>query len=72
MGGEPTSATVVGGNALVAVNTSESKASPSGHVAVVDLAGKSVAAKCDVGGQPDSVAASAGWQVPGGGGGERA
>ncbi len=58
LGGEPTSATVVAGSVLVAVNTSESKASPSGHVAVVDLAGRSVAATCDVKGQPDSVAAS--------------
>lgn len=59
MGGEPTSVTVVGATALAAVNTLESKTNPSGHVAVVDLAGKAVAAKCDVGGQPDSVAASA-------------
>ena len=59
MGGEPTSATVVGGIALVAVNTSGSKTNPSGHVAVVDVADKAVAAECDVGGQPTSVAASA-------------
>lgn len=58
MGGEPTSATVVGGTVLVAVNTSPSKAAPTGHVAVVDLAGRSIAATCDVKGQPDSVAAS--------------
>lgn len=58
MGGEPTSATVVGASALVAVNTSESKTDPSGHLAVVDLAGRTVAATCDVKGQPDSVAAS--------------
>ncbi len=58
MGGEPTSATVVAGTILAGVNTSESKANPSGHIAVVDLAGRTVAAKCDVKGQPDSVAAS--------------
>lgn len=58
MGGEPTSVTVVAGTVLVGVNISESYASPSGHVAVVDLATKAVAATCDVGGQPDSVAAS--------------
>lgn len=58
MGGEPTSVTVVGPVALVGVNTSESKARPSGHVAVVDIAAQTVVATCDVGGQPDSVAAS--------------
>ena len=58
MGGEPTSATVVAGTILAGVNTSESKANPSGHIAAVDLAGRTVAAKCDVKGQPDSVAAS--------------
>jgi DNA-binding beta-propeller fold protein YncE len=58
MEGEPTSVTVVGGKVLVAVNSSESKAAPSGHVAVVDLATRQVLARCDVGGQPDSVAAS--------------
>ena len=58
MQGEPTSATVVAGTVLAGVNTSKSKASPSGHVAVVDLASRSVAATCDVQGQPDSVAAS--------------
>ena len=58
MQGEPTSATVVGSVVLVGVNSSESKANPSGHVAVVDLATQTVVATCDVGGQPDSVAAS--------------
>ncbi len=56
--GEPTSVTVVGGMALVGVNTSASYPEPSGHVAVVDIAGRSVLATCDVGGQPDSVATS--------------
>ena len=58
LGGEPTSVTVVGDHALVGVNTSESFTAPSGHVAVVDLASGAVVARCDVGGQPDSVAAS--------------
>ena len=58
MQGEPTSATVVAGTVLAGVNTSESKANPGGHVAVVDLATRAVAATCDVKGQPDSVAAS--------------
>ncbi len=59
LGGEPTSVVVAGGNALVGVVTSESYANPSGHLAVVDLAGKTVTARCDLGGQPDSVARSA-------------
>lgn len=58
LGGEPTSAATTGNLVLVAVNTSETKASPSGHVAVVDTAAQTVAAKCDVKGQPDSVAVS--------------
>jgi hypothetical protein len=57
-GGEPTSVTVVGTTVLAAVNTSESYAEPSGHVAVIDVADRTVLARCDVGGQPDSVAAS--------------
>lgn len=57
--GEPTSVVVAGGNALVGVVTSESKASPSGHVAVVNVASKAVVATCDLGGQPDSLAKSA-------------
>lgn len=56
--GEPTSVKVVGGHAFVAVNTSESKEKPSGHLAVVDIAAQKVTATCDLGGQPDSVAVS--------------
>jgi hypothetical protein len=58
MDGEPTSVATVGKVALVAVNSSESYVKPSGHVGVVDLATRKVLARCDVGGQPDSVAAS--------------
>jgi hypothetical protein len=58
VGGEPTSVTVVGKTALAAVNTSESYANPSGHLAVIDVAGRTELARCDLGGQPDSVAAS--------------
>jgi DNA-binding beta-propeller fold protein YncE len=58
MGGEPTSVAIVGGSALVAVDIAASKQQPSGHVAVVDLAGRAVVATCDVQGQPDSVAVS--------------
>ena len=36
--GEPTSVAIVGGKVLAGVNTSESKAEPSGKLAVVDLA----------------------------------
>ncbi|BDA83226.1 alkaline phosphatase [Aureimonas sp. SA4125] len=56
--GEPTSVTVVGTKALVGVNTSQSKTEPSGKLAIVDIATKTVEATCDLGGQPDSVAAS--------------
>ena len=57
--GEPTSVTVAGGKVLAGVNTSESKAKPSGNLAVIDLATKAIEATCDLGGQPDSVALSA-------------
>ena len=57
--GEPTSTVVMGKHALVGVVTSKSKAEPSGHLAIVDLASKQVVAKCDVAGQPDSLAKSA-------------
>ena len=56
MQGEPTSVTVVGRHALVAVNTSESFTNPSGRLAAVDLDSKSEVASCDLGGQPDSIA----------------
>ncbi|MBB3809604.1 esterase-like activity of phytase family protein [Pseudochelatococcus contaminans] len=54
--GEPTSVVVAGNKAFVAVNTSKSYKEPSGFLAVVDLAGKTVEKKIDLGGQPDSVA----------------
>ncbi|MEM8915295.1 MAG: alkaline phosphatase, partial [Pseudomonadota bacterium] len=58
VGGEPTSVTIIGGNAFVGVNTSESYTEPSGYMAVIDLAAGSITAQCDLGGQPDSIAAS--------------
>ncbi len=58
LGGEPTSVYIVGDYALVAVNTSESYTNPSGHLAVVSVKDHSIVAKCDVGGQPDSVGAA--------------
>lgn len=56
--GEPTSVAVRGNYALVAVNTSESYVKPSGHLAVVDMGQREVGARCNLGGQPDSVAVS--------------
>jgi len=54
--GEPTSVTVAGAKVLVAVNTRKSYTNPSGVLAQVDLASKTVEATCDIGGQPDSIA----------------
>lgn len=54
--GEPTSVTIAAGKALVAVNTRESFVKPSGILAQVDLASKTIDATCDLGGQPDSIA----------------
>ena len=56
--GEPTSVAVVGATAYAAVNTSESKANPSGKLVAIDIASKEITATCDLGGQPDSIAAS--------------
>ena len=56
--GEPTSVTIAGGKVLAGVNTSKSYAEPSGNLAVIDLASKTIEATCDLGGQPDSVAVS--------------
>jgi hypothetical protein len=56
--GEPTSTIVIGNRAYVGVVTSKSKTEPTGHLAIVDLATKSVTATCDLGGQPDSLARS--------------
>ena len=54
--GEPTSVAIAAAKALVAVNTRESFVKPSGMLAQVDLATKTVDATCDLGGQPDSIA----------------
>ncbi|WP_075215644.1 esterase-like activity of phytase family protein [Mongoliimonas terrestris] len=58
LGGEPTSVKVIGGKALVGVNTSASFTEPGGNLTVVDIATKAVESSCDLGGQPDSVAIS--------------
>lgn len=60
VGGEPTSVKVVGGRALVAVNTSEGFTKPSGKLVVVDLAARKIAGECALPGQPDSVVARGG------------
>lgn len=59
MGGEPTTTVVIGPRAFAGVNTSESFTNPSGKLVMVDLASRSVAAECDIGGQPDAVARAA-------------
>lgn len=56
--GEPTSVVVAGNKALVGVNTSKDFTNPSGHVAVIDLTSRQVAARCAIPGQPDSLALS--------------
>ncbi|KMW58016.1 Alkaline phosphatase [Candidatus Rhodobacter oscarellae] len=56
--GEPTAVAVVGTTAYAGVNTSESYVAPSGHLAAIDTATGTVTATCDLGGQPDSIAAS--------------
>lgn len=58
VGGEPTTAKEKGGKVFTAVNTSESFANPSGKLVTINLATKAIEAECDLGGQPDSVAAA--------------
>ncbi len=58
VGGEPTTAKEVAGKIYTAVNTSASKANPSGKLVTIDVATKKIVAECDLGGQPDSVAAA--------------
>ena len=55
---EPTAVAVHRGYALVGVSTSASFVSPSGHLAVVDIAARQIVAELPLGGQPDSVAVS--------------
>jgi hypothetical protein len=56
--GEPTAVAIHGNIAFVGVNTSESYTAPSGHIAVLDVKSQKILQKCDLGGQPDSVAAA--------------
>ncbi|UXN05795.1 esterase-like activity of phytase family protein [Bartonella sp. HY761] len=54
--GEPTSVVFAGKNVLAAINTSKSFKDPSGELLTIDFEKKSIEAKCDLGGQPDSIA----------------
>lgn len=56
LGGEPTSVAITGGFAIVGVNTSESYVAPSGYLASINIADGIETDRCDLGGQPDSVA----------------
>ncbi len=56
MGGEPTTAVFIGNRIFVGVNTSETRANPSGKLVTVDPATRSILAECELGGQPDAVA----------------
>jgi hypothetical protein len=56
--GEPTSVTVRGGLAFAVADTSPDKVNPSGFVAAIDIAARRITQRCELGGQPDSVAAS--------------
>jgi len=58
VGGEPTTAKIFGTHAFVAVNTSPDFVSPSGKIVTIDLATRAITAECDLGGQPDSLAAA--------------
>jgi len=58
VGGEPTAAKILGKQAFATVNTSKSKANPSGKLIAIDVATKAITAECDLGGQPDSLAAA--------------
>ena len=59
MGGEPTSITVRGEHALIAVNTSNGDfVNPDGKLVVVNIATRAVVHEIALGGQPDSIAIS--------------
>lgn len=58
MKGEPTSVSAVGEDVIVGVNTSTSYTRPSGFLALVSPARNRVMSRCDLKGQPDSVAVS--------------
>jgi len=55
---EPTSVTIIGGNAFVAVNTSSNYVEVGGKLLTVDIESRTISASCDLGGQPDSIASA--------------
>jgi hypothetical protein len=56
VGGEPTSVVILGERAFAVVVTSgDNFKEPAGHLATIDLTSKQVTAKCELGGQPDSI-----------------
>ena len=58
VGGEPTTVKIIGGMAFAGVNTSADYVNTSGKLVTIDLETKAITAECDLGGQPDSVAAA--------------
>lgn len=56
--GEPTSVAIGGQTVFAGVNTSESYVKPSGYLIALGLEKRDELARCDLGGQPDSVAVS--------------
>lgn len=56
--GEATSVTFAGQRLFAAVDTSPSKDKPSGQLVSIDPAARTITAICELGGQPDSIAAS--------------
>lgn len=58
VGGEPTTAKIFDGVAFSAVNTSADYVNTSGKLVTIDVATRAITAECELGGQPDSVAAA--------------
>lgn len=56
--GEPTSVAIGGNTVFAGVNTSDSYTQPSGYLMALGLQTRNELARCDLGGQPDSVAVS--------------
>ncbi|MHA6690098.1 esterase-like activity of phytase family protein [Devosia sp. A449] len=54
--GGPTSVAVIGGKALVTSDTTTDFTAPTGYLAIIDIATKTIEATCDLGGQPDAIA----------------
>ncbi len=57
-GGEPIAMAVTGGIAYAGVNTSESFAAPSGFIKAIEMETGEELGRCDLDGQPESVALS--------------